>query len=101
MSSESRSKAGAFLLSHSVAPYFLLTFVISWLGALAVAAPPPRPHEPPPILTGILMFPVMLLGPSLSAIFLTWFAAGPPGLRDLFSRLLRANIPLRWYSALL
>jgi len=101
MSSESQSKASSFLLTHPLAAYFLLTFTISWVGALAVAAPHLLRHEPLPILTGILMFPVMLLGPSLSAIFLTWFAAGPPGLRDLFSRLLRANIPLRWYSALL
>ena len=93
MSSESQSKAGSFLLSHSVAAYFLLTFTISWLGALAVAAPHLLRHEPLPILTGILMFPIMLLGPSLSAIFLTWFAAGKPGLRDFFSRLLRAAIP--------
>jgi uncharacterized protein len=47
------------------------------------------------------MFPVMLLGPSLSAIFLTWLAAGRLGLRDLSSRLLRAKIPLRWYAQLL
>jgi uncharacterized protein len=100
MSSESRSKAGSFLLSHSVAAYFLLTFTISWLGALAVAVPHLLRREPLPIITGILMFPAMLLGPSLSAIFLTWFTAGRLGLRDLFSRLLRANIPLRWYAAL-
>jgi len=101
MSSERQSQPGSFLLSHSVAAYFLLTFAISWLGALAVAAPHLRRREPLPIITGILMFPVMLLGPSLSAIFLTWVAAGKPGLRDLFSRLLRARIPPRWYAPLL
>ena len=101
MSSESQSKAGPFLLSHSVAAYFLLTFTISWVGALVVAAPHLLRHEPLPILTGILMFPVMLLGPSLSAIFLTWIATGRPGLRDLFSKLLRARIPPRWYFPLL
>src|ERR1700726_3544947 len=101
MSSESQSKPASFLLTHPLAAYFLLTFTISWVGALAVAAPHLLRHEPLPILTGILMFPVMLLGPSLSAIFLTWFSAGRRGLRDLFSRLLRTRIPLRWYSALL
>ena len=101
MSSESQAKPGSFLLSHSVATYFLLTFTISWLGALAVAAPHLLRHEPLPILTGILMFPVMLLGPSLSAIFLTWIAGDKPGLRDLFSKLLRSRIPPRWYTPLL
>jgi uncharacterized protein len=101
MSSESRSKAGSFLLSHSVAAYFLLTFTISWVGALAVAAPHLLRHEPLPIITGILMFPAMLLGPSLSGIFLTWILDGPTGVRHLFSRLLRARIRPRWYSPLL
>jgi len=100
MSSDRQSKPGSFLLSYPVAAYFLLTFAISWLGALAVAAPHLLRPEPLPIITGILMFPVMLLGPSLSAIFLNWVAAGKPGLRDL-SRLLRARIPPRWYAPLL
>ncbi len=43
----------------------------------------------------------MLLGPSLSAIFLTWIAGDKPGLRDLFSKLFRARIPARWYAPLL
>jgi membrane protease YdiL (CAAX protease family) len=101
MSAEHQSKATSFLLIHPLAAYFLLTFTISWVGALAVAAPHLLRHEPLPILTGILMFPVMLLGPSLSAIVLTWFTARKPGLRDLFSKLLRARIPLRWYPPLL
>jgi membrane protease YdiL (CAAX protease family) len=84
-----------------VATYFLLTFTISWLGALAVAAPHLLRHEPLPILTGILMFPVILLGPSLSGIFLTWITAGRSGVRELFSRLLRARIRPRWYAPLL
>lgn len=101
MSSESQSKAASFLLTHPLAAYFLLTFAISWLGALSVAAPHLLRHEPLPILTGILMFPVMLLGPSLSAIFLTWIAADKPGLRDLFSKLLGSRIPPRWSFPLL
>jgi uncharacterized protein len=101
MSAEHQSKAASFLLTHPLAAYFLLTFTISWVGAFVVAAPHLLRHEPLPILTGILMFPVMLLGPSLSAIFLTWIAAGRPGLRDLFSKLLRARFPPRWYSPLL
>src|SRR5579871_5529756 len=51
--------------------YFLLTFFISWFGAL---------------------FPVMLLGPSFSGIFLTGRFDGRAGLRDFFSRLAPSRI---------
>src|SRR5580704_10208319 len=101
MSSERQSTAGSFLLSHSVAAYFLLTFTISWLGALAVAAPHLLRHEPLPKVTGILMFPAMLLGPSLSGIVLTRIVAGKAGLREVLSKLLRASVGARWYVALL
>jgi len=101
MSSDRQRKPGSFLRSHCVAAYFLLAFTISWLGALAVAAPHLLRHEPLPKITGVLMFPAMLLGPSLSGIFLTATVAGKNGLRDLLSRLLRARIPARWYAPLL
>src|ERR1700719_58387 len=101
MSSERRSKLASFLPSHPVAGNFLLAFTISWLGALAVAAPHLPRHEPLPKITGILMFPAMLLGPRLGGIFLTAIVEGKTGLRDLLSRLLRARIPARWYAPLL
>lgn len=86
---------------HPVACYFALTFSISWAGALSVAAPYLIRHEPLPTMTGILMFPAMLLGPSLAGIILTRIVDGKIGLRDLFSRFSVARIPARWYAALL
>jgi CAAX protease family protein len=89
------------LRRHPVACYFGLTFFISWLGAFMVAAPSLLRGQPLTNLTGILMFPAMLVGPSLSSILLTRLFDGPAGLRDLFSRMRRFRFPLRWYAALL
>jgi len=89
------------LKRYPILSFFLLTFSISWLGALCGAAPYLLRHQTVPKMAGILMFPVMLLGPSLSAIALTRLVSGSAGLGDLFSRLCRVRLPARWYLALL
>jgi membrane protease YdiL (CAAX protease family) len=86
---------------HPVATYFALTFLISWAGALAVAAPHLIRHQPRPQMTGILMFPVMLLGPSLAGIALARIVDGKSGLRVLLAQMFRARVPPLWYTALL
>ena len=91
----------SFLHRQPVASYFALTFAVSWIGALLVAVPHLLRTGPLPKLTGILMFPAMLLGPSVVGIVLTRLLDGPTGLRDLFSRMHLVRFPLRWYAALL
>ena len=86
---------------YPVVTYFALTFAMSWLGAIAVAAPHLSRHKPIPKMTGILMFPIMLLGPSLTAIVLVGVVDGRSGLRDLLSRMFLARFPERWYGTLI
>jgi uncharacterized protein len=95
------SNQEAIIRRSPVVTYFALTFVISWTGALAVAAPYLICHQLLPQMTGILMFPVMLLGPSLAGIVLTRIVDGKSGLRVLLSQMFRARVPPRWYTALL
>src|SRR5229473_5718420 len=91
----------AIIRRYPVVAYFTLTFLISWTGALAVAAQHLIRDEPLPKMTGIVLFPVMLLGPSFAGIVLTRIVDGKRGLRVLFSQMFRVWIPRRWYAALL
>lgn len=90
-----------FIHRRPVSSFFVLTFLISWLGAFLVAWPHFLRHENLPPLTGVLMFPAMLLGPSLSGVLLTWVTGGNAGLGSLRSRLFCWRLPARWYFSLL
>lgn len=81
--------------------YFALTFGISWLGAFALVAPHIVRGETVPKFAGLMMFPIMLVGPSLAGILMTLKLDGRRGLRDLFSRMARVAVSPVWYAALL
>jgi hypothetical protein len=91
----------SFIRRYSVLAYFLLTFVVSWTGALAVAAPALLRGQSVSKISGILMFPAMLLGPSVSGIVMTRIVSRGEGVKDLFTRMQRARVPGRWYGVLL
>jgi len=79
----------AFIESHPLLSYFVLTFAISWGGMLLV------------ILSGgsggIPML-AWVVGPPIAGILLTGLLHGRKGFRELGSRLLRWRVGARWYA---
>ena len=89
------------LQRYQVSAYFLLTFAISWAGALAIATPSLIRGTPMSRLTGILIFPAMLLGPLVSGLLMTRAVDGPLGIRALVKRLVHWRVSPAWYAVLL
>ena len=78
--------------------YFILTFFISWTGAFIVVASQLLNGIPIPRLDGILMFPVMLLGPPSASIILTGITDGKQGIRNMLSRIGKWKVSFKWYT---
>src|SRR5215467_1939897 len=88
------------LIRRPAVAYFLTTFFISWLGAFLLVAPRVFRGESIPKFAGLMMFPIMLLGPSISGVSLTWLFDGGSGLGSFFSRLSPRRIKMRLLTAL-
>ena len=98
---DTTSTSPAQRVSHPALTYFALTFTISWAGAFALVAPRLLRGASIPKFTGLMMFPIMLLGPAAAGLVLTAITEGTPGLRTLWQRMTRLHFPLRWLATLL
>ncbi len=78
--------------------YFIFAYGISWIGAFILVAPKLLTGQAITKNDGLLMFPVMLLGPSLSGIISTFVLKGRAGLKDLLKRMGNWKLPLGWYA---
>jgi len=90
----------ALVTRHPVTIYFVVTFAISWTGALSIAARAFMRGESLPKMTGLMMFPIMLLGPCLAGIALTGILRGANGLKELLTQMRQIRLAW-WYAGLL
>jgi membrane protease YdiL (CAAX protease family) len=86
-----------YIQSHPVTSYFFTTFGISWLGAFILVAPKLLQHQPIEKMDGLLLFPIMLIGPPAASIIFTASIHGKEGLRSLLSKVVKWKVPVKWF----
>jgi CAAX protease family protein len=86
---------------HPVVTYFGLVYLISYGGFCVLVGPKLLAGKAMQSTDAFVLFPVIVVGVCLVGIALTSITGGKDGLRDLFSRMGRWRVDVRWYAALL
>ncbi|MDX5151232.1 MAG: hypothetical protein R3188_02045, partial [Acidiferrobacterales bacterium] len=94
-------KVGSLVQRYPITSYFVLAYLISWGGSFAIGGPKFLRGEPLAVDDAMNMGLPMLAGPFIAGTLLTGLVDGKAGLRDLFSRMLKWRVRLRWYAAAL
>jgi len=90
-----------FVKRHSLIIYFVLVFLISWIGVYVVISPKFWSGEVIGFNDLGLMAFAMLNGPFLAGLLMTYLADGKNGISDLFARMRKYKVLGRWYLPLL
>ena len=86
-----------FAQRHAVALYFVLVFLISWLGVYLAAGTRFLQGEGPELSdVGFMAIP-MLGAPFALGILMSYLVDGRRGLKDLLSRMRKWKVGARWY----
>jgi uncharacterized protein len=93
----------ALIKRHPLLSYFALVFVILWGGVFIVAGGPSgiSANSQPSEMQTTILYPALIVGPSVAGILLTALLFGREGFRELGSRLLRWRVGARWYAVAL
>jgi membrane protease YdiL (CAAX protease family) len=86
---------------YPVASYFILAYAISWGGSFLVGGPKFLSGETMTFAESMRMAILMLAGPCIAGILMTYLVDGINGLRGLLSRMLKWRVGLHWYAAAL
>jgi membrane protease YdiL (CAAX protease family) len=88
----------ARLEQHSLVTFFVLAYSIAWGGILLLLASKNFRLDTIQTSDTLVMFLLMVLGPSVSGIVLTGWLGGRQGLRELWSRQTRWRVGVRWWA---
>ena len=91
----------AFIKSHPLISFYALAFAFTWGGLIMVVGGPQQdPWQPGSLryLGSRSRTPAGLAGPSVASILMTGILNGRKGLRDLFARMTRWRVGVRWYA---
>ena len=93
----------AYIKGHPVLSYYALVFAISWGGILLVIGGPGAITGTRDEVETLMPFALLTLfaGPSVAGLLLTGLVHGRPGFRDLFTRMTRWRVDVRWYAVAL
>jgi uncharacterized protein len=94
-------KNNSLIQRYPIASYFVLAYLISWGGSFAIGGAKFLRGEPLGFEDIMSMGPLVLAGPFLAGITMTFLLDGKEGLRKLFFRMFRWRVGLRWYAAAL
>ena len=85
------------VMKYPVATYYIITFLISWGGLTLIIGGPARISSQTSNTPFLFLYLITVAGPIISGVLLTGLYHGKKGYRDLFSRLLKWRIPVKWY----
>jgi uncharacterized protein len=86
------------IIKYPVATYYIITFLISWGGLILLIGGPGRITSQPTNAPFLPLYLLTVAGPIISGVLLTGLNYGKKGYRDLFSRLFKWRIPVKWYA---
>ena len=101
MNGEAALNIKALTQHYPLATYFGLAFIISWGSGLVALVPKLIRGETIPALDALLLFPILVLGVSLTGVILTGMVEGKGRIRNLFSRMRVWKVGARWYAVAL
>jgi membrane protease YdiL (CAAX protease family) len=84
-----------------IACYFILVFSITWGGTFALGLEDFLRGVELDLIGAVPIAIIMLAGPLVTGIIMTWITGGQAGIRDLCRRIGKWKVGGRWYQALL